>query len=195
MTGKQKKKLGIWGIVVAVVITAGVFVYIAVTAGVFAAKDSQEKAIINQVWGGKAPTAAEEKKIVNDVVNSPWPPPNPFLTTPVTPAPVVAPPVARSDFKVEYRETASAKGNVKFVIGPSDPPDPRMAGYRVKNLTNKPLLIKRFGEQRDGVGKILDTKETEWYKMDPFYEIPTSNWEIQQGTKKMTFWVEIKDAE
>ena len=154
---------------------------------------TQDQNTINQVWGGKAPNAAEEKRIVDKVMNSPWPPPNPFLTAPVT-APVVIPPSAKSDFKVEYRETLSAKGKIDVRI--SSTKDPRVKTVRIENRTNQPLLIKQFHEEKDASGKILDSSESvEWYKMDPRYVINDTESPGFERAKSIMFWVEVKNAE
>ena len=184
MTAKQKKKLGIWGIVAAVVITIGVTAYIAITAGVFTTKgSSQEQAIVNQVWGGKAPTAAEEKKIVDQVVNSQWPPPNPFLTAPVV-APVVVPPV-QSGFKAEYKITGPAEKEIefKFVTGEAG-----YVSWELTTLTDKPLVINRLYAQRDAYGNLLDGSRIEiTIKGNPGEVVRKGREKIEPGAKTMTF--------
>ena len=199
MTAKQKKKLGMWGIVilaVAVIITGIVFAYTALSAGVFYREETkQDQSIIDQVWGGKAPDAATEKKIVNDVLNSQWPPPNPFLTAPVVPVPVVVPPSVRSDFKVEYKETASAKGKIDVKISPTN--DPNVKAVRIENKTDQPLLMRSITEGRDASGKVIYSSGTDgdgWYKMDPRYIInDTETPGGKEGIVAKTFRIEVKE--
>ena len=201
MTAKQKKKLGKLGIlimVVAAIITGSVFAYTALSAGVFVAGDTkiskEDQAKIDQTWGGKAPSAAEEKKIVDQVLNQPWPPPNPFLTAPVVPVPVVVPPSVRSDFKVEYKVIGPAAKEVEIKSVPSN--DPTMVSHWYITKTNKPLQITRSINYLGSSGNTLYSLSTNWgiVQGNPGEKIRGGNDSIREGAQKLIILLEVEYA-
>ena len=113
------------------------------------------------------------------------------------PAPAVVPPSVRSDFKAEYKETASAKGKIDFEFRTSN--DQRRVSWQIMARNDKPLFVKTFSEQRDVSGKVIYNDSSDiWLgplRANKGEKLLGGLKEIEQTAKSMTLWFEVKDVE